>query len=84
MASGMAVRSTTAPRLVFTRYEPFGICAMASALMRWFDAPFTAGNGKVGFVGALADAPNQVNELVQTRLGPLAGGMGQALGMPGY
>ncbi|BBZ64883.1 nucleoid-associated protein [Mycolicibacterium insubricum] len=35
-------------------------------------------------VGALADAANQVNELVQTRLGPLAGGMGQALGMPGY
>lgn len=35
-------------------------------------------------VGALADAADQVGELVQTRLGPLAGGMGQALGLPGH
>ena len=34
-------------------------------------------------VGALADAANQVRLLAQSRLGPLAGGMGDALGLPG-
>lgn len=34
-------------------------------------------------VGALADATKQVTALAQQRLGPLAGGMGDALGMPG-
>jgi DNA-binding YbaB/EbfC family protein len=34
-------------------------------------------------VGALADASKQVTALAQRRLGPLAGGMGNALGMPG-
>ena len=34
-------------------------------------------------VGALADASAQVTTLAQERLGPLAGGMGDALGMPG-
>lgn len=34
-------------------------------------------------VGALADASKQVTILAQTRLGPLAGGMGDALGIPG-
>lgn len=34
-------------------------------------------------VGALADASKQVTILAQTRLGPLAGGMGDALGLPG-
>jgi DNA-binding YbaB/EbfC family protein len=33
-------------------------------------------------VGALADASAQVTTLAQERLGPLAGGMGDALGMP--
>lgn len=33
-------------------------------------------------VGALADAAKQVSTLAQQRLGPLAGGMGDALGMP--
>lgn len=33
-------------------------------------------------VGALADAAKQVTTLAQQRLGPLAGGMGDALGMP--
>lgn len=33
-------------------------------------------------VGALADASKQVTTLAQQRLGPLAGGMGSALGMP--
>jgi DNA-binding YbaB/EbfC family protein len=33
-------------------------------------------------VGALADASRQVTTLAQQRLGPLAGGMGNALGMP--
>jgi DNA-binding protein YbaB len=35
-------------------------------------------------VGALADASKQVTILAQTRLGPLAGGMGDALGIPGF
>jgi len=34
-------------------------------------------------VGALADASKQVTILAQTRLGPLAGGMGDMLGQPG-
>lgn len=34
-------------------------------------------------VGAIADASKQVTILAQSRLGPLAGGMGDALGMPG-
>ena len=34
-------------------------------------------------VGALADAANQAAALAQSQLGPLAGGMGNALGMPG-
>ncbi|MGH3562787.1 MAG: YbaB/EbfC family nucleoid-associated protein [Mycobacterium sp.] len=34
-------------------------------------------------VGALADASEQVTKLAQERLGPLAGGMGDALGLPG-
>jgi DNA-binding YbaB/EbfC family protein len=34
-------------------------------------------------IGALADASKQVTMLAQSRLGPLAGGMGDALGMPG-
>ena len=34
-------------------------------------------------VGALSDAGKQVTILAQTRLGPLAGGMGDALGIPG-
>ena len=34
-------------------------------------------------VGALADASAQVTRMAQQRLGPLAGGMGNALGMPG-
>lgn len=33
-------------------------------------------------VGALADASAQVTTMAQERLGPLAGGMGDALGMP--
>lgn len=33
-------------------------------------------------VGALADASKQVSTLAHDRLGPLAGGMGDALGMP--
>ncbi|WP_082948851.1 YbaB/EbfC family nucleoid-associated protein [Mycobacterium sp. 1274756.6] len=33
-------------------------------------------------VGALADASAKVTALAQQRLGPLAGGMGDALGMP--
>lgn len=35
-------------------------------------------------VGALADASKQVTILAQSRLSPLAGGMGDALGMPGF
>jgi DNA-binding YbaB/EbfC family protein len=35
-------------------------------------------------VGALADASKQVTILAQSRLGPLAGGMGGALGIPGF
>jgi DNA-binding YbaB/EbfC family protein len=35
-------------------------------------------------VGALADATKQVTILAQSRLGPLAGGMGDALGLPGF
>jgi nucleoid-associated protein EbfC len=35
-------------------------------------------------VGALADAVKQVTVLTQTRLGPLAGGIGDALGLPGF
>lgn len=35
-------------------------------------------------IGAFADAANQVALLAQSRLGPLAGGMGDALGMPGF
>jgi nucleoid-associated protein EbfC len=35
-------------------------------------------------IGALADASKQVTILAQTRLGPLAGGMGDALGIPGF
>ena len=35
-------------------------------------------------VGALADASKQVTIMAQTRLGPLAGGMGDALGLPGF
>lgn len=35
-------------------------------------------------VGALADASKQVTILAQSRLGPLAGGMGDALGIPGF
>jgi hypothetical protein len=34
-------------------------------------------------VGALADASKQVTTMAQEQLGPLAGGMGNALGMPG-
>lgn len=34
-------------------------------------------------IGALADASGKVTALAQERLGPLAGGMGDALGMPG-
>ncbi|HME76189.1 MAG TPA: YbaB/EbfC family nucleoid-associated protein [Mycobacterium sp.] len=34
-------------------------------------------------VGALADASKQVTTMAQEQLGPLAGGMGGALGMPG-
>ncbi|GBE68022.1 MULTISPECIES: YbaB/EbfC family nucleoid-associated protein [Mycobacterium] len=34
-------------------------------------------------VGALADASAQVTTMAQEQLGPLAGGMGSALGMPG-
>ncbi len=33
-------------------------------------------------VGALADASQQVSRMAQQRLGPLAGGMGNALGLP--
>jgi DNA-binding protein YbaB len=33
-------------------------------------------------VGALADASKQVSALAQQQLGPLAGGMGGALGIP--
>jgi nucleoid-associated protein EbfC len=33
-------------------------------------------------VGALADASKQVTSMAQEQLGPLAGGMGNALGMP--
>jgi DNA-binding YbaB/EbfC family protein len=33
-------------------------------------------------VGALADASTQVTNMAQQQLGPLAGGMGSALGMP--
>ncbi len=35
-------------------------------------------------VGALADAAKQTTILAQSKLGPLAGGMGDALGMPGF
>jgi DNA-binding YbaB/EbfC family protein len=35
-------------------------------------------------VGALADASKQVTILAQSRLGPLAGGMGGALGLPEF
>jgi DNA-binding YbaB/EbfC family protein len=35
-------------------------------------------------IGALADAARQVTILAQSRLGPLAGGMGDALGLPGF
>ncbi|WP_176562029.1 YbaB/EbfC family nucleoid-associated protein [Mycolicibacterium palauense] len=35
-------------------------------------------------VGALADASKQVTLLAQSRLGPLAGGMGEGLGLPGF
>ena len=35
-------------------------------------------------VGALADAAKQTTILAQNKLGPLAGGMGDALGMPGF
>jgi DNA-binding YbaB/EbfC family protein len=35
-------------------------------------------------VGALADAAKQVTILAQSRLGPLANGMGGALGQPGF
>lgn len=34
-------------------------------------------------VGALADAAGRVSEMAQQRLAPLAGGMGDALGIPG-
>lgn len=34
-------------------------------------------------VGALADAAGRVTTMAQQRLGPLAGGMGDALGIPG-
>ncbi|RRR40822.1 YbaB/EbfC family nucleoid-associated protein [Mycolicibacter terrae] len=34
-------------------------------------------------VGALADASKKAHTLAQERLSPLAGGMGNALGMPG-
>jgi nucleoid-associated protein EbfC len=34
-------------------------------------------------IGALADASKQVTALAQQQLGPLAGGMGGALGLPG-
>jgi DNA-binding YbaB/EbfC family protein len=33
-------------------------------------------------VGALADASQQVTAMAQQKLGPLAGGMGSALGLP--
>src|ERR1700720_2512954 len=33
-------------------------------------------------VGALTDASNQVTTMAQQQLGPLAGGMGSALGIP--
>ena len=35
-------------------------------------------------VGALADASTQATILAQSRLGPLANGMGNAMGMPGF
>jgi DNA-binding YbaB/EbfC family protein len=35
-------------------------------------------------LGALSDASKQVTILAQSKLGPLAGGMGGALGMPGF
>ncbi|CAJ1578871.1 YbaB/EbfC family nucleoid-associated protein [[Mycobacterium] wendilense] len=35
-------------------------------------------------VGAIADAAKQATILAQSRLGPLASGMGNALGMPGF
>jgi DNA-binding YbaB/EbfC family protein len=35
-------------------------------------------------IGALADASKQVTALAQQQLGPLAGGMGGALGIPGF
>ena len=35
-------------------------------------------------VGALADAAKQLAILTQSRLGPLAGGIGDALGLPGF
>lgn len=35
-------------------------------------------------VGALADASLKATQLAQSRLGPLASGMGGALGMPGF
>jgi hypothetical protein len=35
-------------------------------------------------VGALSDASKQATILAQSRLGPLAGGMSGALGMPGF
>jgi DNA-binding YbaB/EbfC family protein len=35
-------------------------------------------------IGALRDASKQVTILAQSRLGPLAGGMGDALGQPGF
>jgi DNA-binding YbaB/EbfC family protein len=34
-------------------------------------------------VGALTNAANEARVLAQSRLGPLAGGMGDALGIPG-
>jgi DNA-binding YbaB/EbfC family protein len=35
-------------------------------------------------VGAIADASKQVTILAQAKLGPLAGGMGDSLGLPGF
>ena len=35
-------------------------------------------------IGALGDASKQVATLAQQQLGPLAGGMGGALGIPGF
>jgi len=35
-------------------------------------------------IGALADASKQVTALAQQQLGPLAGGMGGSLGIPGF